>query len=130
MSVQDRKDTTKTGRLGEMVAAEYLTRCGFSVVARNVHRKTGEIDIVVEKAGCLHLVEVKSAEVIEFPSEHSNSYDPAMHIHEAKLRRLARTGEWYVSNIGWAGGWQVDAVLVRIRKRDGIAQVRYIPQIV
>ncbi len=48
------------GNLGEEVACEYLRRKGFRVVARNVTRKTGEIDVIVRKGEILHFVEVKS----------------------------------------------------------------------
>ena len=129
MNVYDRKDTRRTGIIGEEIAALYLRRHGFVICARNVFRKTGEIDIVARRNATMHIVEVKSAVVAEFSRRGAGSYDPAMHIHEVKLKRLIRTGEWYMANIGWKGGWQIDAVLVRIRDRDGLAEIRYIPHI-
>lgn len=130
MAFGDRKNTRQVGMVGEDIAALYLRSRGFVICARNIFRKTGEIDIVARKEKTIHIVEVKSATVQEFPLSVSNSYDPAMHIHEAKLKRLVRTGEWYISNYRWEKGWQIDAILVHIRKRDGLAQVRHIPQII
>ncbi len=120
------------GALGERIAAEYLRRHGFQIVDRNVARKTGELDLVAEKADTLHVVEVKTVLADEFPDEKyaRDEYDPSLNLHEAKIRKVARTGEWYVLEKGWEGEWQVDGCLVWLRRRDGKAMVRYLPQIV
>jgi len=46
------------------------------------------------------------------------------------VRKVARTAEWYVMEKDWEGDWQVDGCLVWLRRRDGMARVRYLPQIV
>lgn len=126
------KTRKEVGALGERVAAEYLKRHGFTIRDRNVARKTGELDIIAEQGDTLHFVEVKTILTDEFPREGSASddYDPSLNLHEAKVRKVARTGEWYVLEKGWEGGWQVDGVLVWLRRRDGMARVSYLPQIV
>jgi putative endonuclease len=120
------------GALGEKVAAEYLRRQGMRIMDRNVARKTGEIDIIARKGNTLHFIEVKSILCQDFPDDidRSDRYDPTVNLHEAKIRRVSRTSEWYVANTDWEGEWQVDAVLVWLRERDGRARVRYLPQIV
>lgn len=118
------------GTLGEKVAAEYLRRQGMKIVDKNVARKTGEIDVIARKKDVLHFVEVKSILCDAFPADSADRYDPANNLHEAKIRRVARTSEWYVANADWEGDWQVDAVLVWLRRGDGRARVRYLPQIV
>ncbi len=124
----NRKDI---GNLGEKVACEYLRRKGFLVVDRNVVRKTGEIDLIARKGECLYFVEVKTIVCDEF--EHAkgsgNSYDPAFNLHAGKIRKVLRTSEWYVANNDWEGEWQVDGILVWLRRHDGMAYVRYVPQI-
>jgi putative endonuclease len=124
--------TKQIGNLGEKVAQEYLKRQGFSIRDRNVARKTGELDIVAQEGETLHFVEVKTILVEEFPSETSKNdeYDPSVNLHEAKIRKVARTGEWYVLENDWEGEWQVDGCLVWLRRRDGLAHVSYLPQIV
>ena len=119
------------GNVGEKVAAEYLRRRGMRIIARNVTRKTGEIDIVARKGSTLHFVEVKSILCVQFPNEDDvgDRYEPTANLHEAKIRRVARTSEWYVANTDWEGEWQVDGVLVWLRKRDGMAYIKYLPQI-
>ena len=122
----------EVGALGEKVAAEYLKRHGFSIRDRNFVRKTGELDIIAEKENTLHFVEVKTVLAHNFLSEKSSSddYDPSLNLHEAKVRKVARTGEWYVMEKDWDGEWQVDGILVWLRRRDGMAKVSYLPQIV
>jgi putative endonuclease len=118
--------------LGEKVAAEYLQRHGFSIQDCNVARKTGELDIIAKKEDTLHFVEVKTILIDEFPDgkDLDDNYDPSMNLHEMKIRKVARTGEWYVLEQNWEGEWQVDGCLVWLRRRDGMAKVRYLPQIV
>jgi putative endonuclease len=126
------KTTKEIGNLGERVACEYLKRHGFSIRDRNIARKTGELDIIAEKEDTLHFVEVKTILTDEFPKEGNtkDDYDPSLNLHEAKVRKVARTGEWYVLEKGWGGEWQVDGCLVWLRRRDGMAKVSYLPQIV
>ena len=126
------KTRKEVGNLGESVAAEYLKRHGFSIRDRNVARKTGELDLVAEKEGTLYFVEVKTILTDEFPDakDSGDDYDPSLNLHEAKIRKVARTGEWYVLENNWEGDWQVDGCLVWLRRRDGMAHVSYLPQIV
>ncbi|MHB8710261.1 MAG: YraN family protein [Minisyncoccota bacterium] len=126
------KTRKEVGALGEKVAAEYLRRHGFSIRDRNIARKTGELDLIAEKETTLHFVEVKTVLADEFSSERSiaDDYDPSLNLHEAKIRKVARTGEWYVLEKKWGGEWQVDGMLVWLRRRDGMARVSYLPQIV
>jgi putative endonuclease len=130
ISRQTRKDI---GRLGESVAAEYLRRRGYTLVDRNVARKTGELDLVAREGGVLHIVEVKTITVDAFPDRDrtADAYDdPALNLHAAKVRKVSRTGEWYVLEKHWEGEWQVDGCLVWVRRSDGRCLVRYVPQIV
>ena len=123
----------EVGNLGESVACEYLKRRGFSILDRNYVKKTGELDIIAEREGTLHFVEVKTVLAEEFPlaeNKGEDRYDPSLNLHQAKVRKVARTGEWYVLEKRWEGEWQVDGALVWLRRRDGVARINYLPQIV
>ena len=123
----------EVGAIGEKVAAEYLKRHGFFIRDRNIARKTGELDIIAEKENTLHFVEVKTVLAEDFPlaeNKGEDRYDPSLNLHQAKVRKVARTGEWYVLEKKWEGEWQVDGCLVWLRRRDGMARVNYLPQIV
>jgi putative endonuclease len=132
------KTTKEVGNLGESIACEYLKRHGFTIRDRNIARKTGELDVIAEEPACagrekvLHFVEVKTVLADEFPNtkDTKDEYDPSLNLHEAKVRKVARTGEWYVLEKKWGGDWQVDGCLVWLRRRDGMARVSYLPQIV
>lgn len=123
----------EVGNLGESVVCEYLRRHGFTIRDRNYTKKTGELDIIAEKEDTLHFVEVKTVLADDFPlaeNKGEDAYDPSLNLHEAKVRKVARTGEWYVLEKKWGGEWRVDGALVWLRRRDGIARINYLPQIV
>ncbi len=122
----------EVGALGECVAAVYLKRRGFELLERNLVRKMGEIDLIAREGETLHFVEVKTILCEQFPVERgaADEYDPSLNLHEAKIRKVARMGEWYAAEQEWEGEWQVDGALVWLRRRDGLARVRYLPQIV
>lgn len=126
------KSRKEIGALGERIAADYVTRHGMSVIDRNVSRKTGELDLVAREGDTLHFIEVKTILVDAFfdPDAVEDEYDPSINLHEAKIRHVARTGEWYVMEKGWEGDWQIDGCLVWLRRRDGAARIQYLPQIV
>ncbi|MEK7647242.1 MAG: YraN family protein, partial [Patescibacteria group bacterium] len=46
------------GALGENVAAKYLIKNGYAVMDRNFRRPWGEIDIIAQKSGIIHFIEV------------------------------------------------------------------------
>lgn len=125
------KTKKEIGALGEKIAEMYLRRRGFRIRDKNVARKTGELDLIALEGETLHFVEVKTIVADRFPEERrtSDEYDPSLNLHEAKVRRVARTGEWYVLENDWEGEWQVDGCLVWLRRSDGRALVRFLPQI-
>lgn len=51
--------TSDVGNLGEDSAANYLLGHGFKIIERNWRIKAGEVDIIAEKDGVVHFVEVK-----------------------------------------------------------------------
>ncbi len=130
------KSRKEVGDLGERIAAAYVIRRGFRVIDKNIARKTGEIDLIAREGrtggGTLHFIEVKTILTDAFPDDQrfKDEYDPSLNLHAAKVRKVARTAEWYVAEKDWEGEWQVDGCLVWLRRRDGKARVHYLPQIV
>lgn len=122
------KSTKDTGMHGERAACAYLLRHGFTILGRNLVKKTGEIDILARKEETVHFVEVKSLLCDTFPT-HGAEYLPSDNLHQNKLRKVARTAEWIVMDLHWEGEWQIDAALVWIRRRDYVCRVRFLPQI-
>lgn len=56
------------GNAGEELAARWLIDHGFRVVARNLRTSYGELDVVAEKNGHVHVVEVKTRSGIGYGS--------------------------------------------------------------
>ncbi|GGD68517.1 YraN family protein [Paenibacillus nasutitermitis] len=55
-----RDDRGKTGRQGETAAAEYLLKCGYTILHRNWRCRFGELDIIALQGGELVFVEVRT----------------------------------------------------------------------
>jgi putative endonuclease len=53
-------DRRQLGNQGEAAVASWLETHGFTVLARNLYSRWGELDIVAERRGQLHVVEVKT----------------------------------------------------------------------
>ena len=128
----------KIGRIGEDIAVKYLKNKGFTVIGRNYLKKCGEIDIIAKKGETLHFVEVKSVscEIFEAKKRHvsreTDNYRPEDNIHEAKLKRLARTIQLYLFEKYPKGDpdWIFDAIVVRLDVNNHRARIRFLDNIV
>ena len=78
----------KTGNLGENLACKFLAERGFKIVERNYRKKWGELDIVAEKEGILHFVEVKSSSNPNFRPEDA--------VRAWKKKRMSRAIRTYL----------------------------------
>jgi putative endonuclease len=78
-------NNNEKGRAGEDLASEFLARCGYRIVARNVRIPGGEIDAVCMDGPTLVIVEVKRRD--------SKAYGSALAAvgarKRATLRRIA-----------------------------------------
>lgn len=48
------------GKKGEDAVTQWLQQNGFRIVARNVHTRYGEIDIIASRKNVIHMIEVKT----------------------------------------------------------------------
>jgi putative endonuclease len=78
------------GAAGEDVAAQFLVRQGFEIVARNCRSRLGEIDLVARDGATLVFVEVKTRRGT--PAE-----PPQAGVDGRKQRRLARLALDYLA---------------------------------
>ncbi len=94
------------GNRGEDLAAVFFLDKGFRILERNWNCRLGEIDLIVEKAGRFHFVEVKTRRALTF------GY-PEESITRTKLKHLARAIEVYLlqSKIQ-IRDYQVDALAI------------------
>ncbi|MFA5185980.1 MAG: YraN family protein [Patescibacteria group bacterium] len=77
------------GNRGEDLAAVFFELRGFRVVARNWNCRLGEIDLIVERAGVTHFVEVKTRRGVTYGN-------PEEAITQTKLQHLAKAIELYL----------------------------------
>ena len=91
------------GNAAEEKACEHLKNEGFTIVARNVYFKGGEIDIVAEKGGVIHFVEVKSG----------RAFEPVYNVTPRKIARIVRGAQWWLKRRGIDAPWQIDVIAVR-----------------
>ncbi len=83
-----RRSPKRFGREGEKAAARYLEKAGYKILAVNFGARGGEADIIAEKDGLVHAVEVKSRSNRAFGS-------PEEAVTPLKTRRLMRAAYSY-----------------------------------
>lgn len=120
------------GDFGESVACRFLMKQGFSIVERNYLKPWGEIDIVAKKGKTIHFIEVKSVKRGSLGDviHETDAYRPEDNIHEAKLKRLARTIQTYSLEQGIEDDWQFDIAVVYIDKTMQKAKVQLLLDVV
>ncbi len=110
----ERRGKQALGDLGERVAAEYLERLGHRVVATNVRRREGEIDLITVEGDTLVFVEVKL--------RRSATYGGAVQaLSPAKQRRMADLAAAYgAEHPELPAQYRIDLVAIDLG-RDGAA---------
>jgi len=91
--------TQQAGSLAEDLAAEYLLKAGLRVVARNLRKRTGEIDLVCLDGGTLVFVEVRQRGTGRFGGA-------AASVNRHKRQRLMRTAALLLADAArrWTNG--------------------------
>jgi putative endonuclease len=79
----------ETGAEGEDMAAAWLTGNGFRILERNWRSGRFEIDIVAEKEGRLHFIEVKTRRTANFGH-------PEEQVGKRKLQHMIEAGTLYI----------------------------------
>jgi putative endonuclease len=111
VSVKQRK-----GELGEFIVCRYLSDRGFLIIERNYTKKCGEIDIIAQKEGVIHFIEVKSV------SCEMIGIRPEDNMHSLKQRKMAKTVSVYLMSHD-VFEWQCDLACVYLNDREQRAGV-------
>lgn len=102
--MRDRRVAEQAGRHGEDVAAAYLEARGWTILARRVRTKAGEVDLVARRGTLVAFVEVKargSAAELDFA------------IDERRLARVAAAAEVLMADYAQPGDdIRVDVILL------------------
>lgn len=120
----------KKGNIGEGIAESFLMKRGFNIVHRNYRKNYGEIDLIAEKSGITHFIEVKSVtrEINDINNANSISRvtadnAPEENVHPKKLRKIGRVISAYIPKL--KGGWQFSVVAVFFDEKTKKALVRF-----
>lgn len=116
----------KTGDLGEALVSKYLKNQGFIVLRRNYLLPYGEVDVVVQRAGVIHFVEVKAVtcEISEEGVSREMGWNPAERVDRKKLVRVGKAAQSYLVEMNLGDmDWQIDVAVVQIDPERKVAKV-------
>ena len=116
------KSTLEIGRRGEDIAVEYLRGEGYLIASRNWRSGRYEIDIVAERRGITHIVEVRTRRAGALLS-------PEASITQTKATSLRRAASAYLAQCRVRGEVEFDLLAVDIFP-DESYDVRFIPNII
>ncbi|MFH1978832.1 MAG: YraN family protein [Patescibacteria group bacterium] len=83
------------GEIGEDISVKHLVKLKYKILERNYRKKWGEIDIIAEKEGILHFIEVKTVSC----ETNFDNYLPEENVHYFKKNRLKRIISTYLANV-------------------------------
>ncbi len=124
-----RKNTSKTGQLGETIAKVFLVKRGFSHFEANFRQKCGEIDIVAHETatGTLWFFEVKTLSVTSF-ADVDRGFRPEEQVDRRKLTKLYKTVALYLAmnHVSQETPWRLGVISVLLNQDVRMARVSYI----
>lgn len=128
-----KKDTKKTGAVGEGLAVKYLQQQGYTILNTNYWKKWGELDIVTKKGDQVHFIEVKTVSYetkkdLEWAVTHE-TWRPEELVTHRKLRQIEKALETWISENKYPGEWQIDVVTVRIVPRETYCTVNLLKNV-
>lgn len=94
------------GRRGEIVAATWFERGGYTVLERNWRCRSGELDLILRRGTTTVFAEVKTRTSVQY----GHPFEAITPAKSARLRRLA--AEWCRLNTPLPGDIRIDAVAV------------------
>ncbi|MBU0618655.1 YraN family protein [Patescibacteria group bacterium] len=117
MVASDKYLNLQTGQLGEKLAAAYLCKKGYKVVERNFRTRFGEIDLIVQKDGCLVFVEVKATQ---------GRGQPEWQITPHKLQQVKKMAQIYLTTQPLRyTDLRIDAVCIILNNNNSVDRIRH-----
>ena len=124
-------NTSSTGKIGELAAANFLTSKGYEILVmnfKNTHgRAVGEIDIIARDMNKNELVfvEVKNRDYKKYKDTL-----PEENIGYQKIRKLAKIASIYLRKMNWDDQpHRFDAISVWLNWETRIAKIKHIDNI-
>jgi putative endonuclease len=118
------------GRLGEELAAAHLRRLGFSVLARNVRTRRGEIDLIAFDGATLVFAEVKTRRTTARDRRIAPALEPLSTLRRAQRARLRGLAVAWLSDEARirpsARTIRFDAIGVIVDRRDRLVRLDHL----
>jgi len=109
-------ERSKVGKKGEKLAAEYLLRKGYLVLARNYRNLGGEIDLIAQDGAVIVMVEVKT--------KTGDSYGAPWEMVGAwKLQQIEKVSQGWRWEYEYQGEIRIDVVGVKLK--EGGEEIEY-----
>jgi len=90
------KISNKIGLLGENIALKFLLSKGFCLLEKNYLTKYGELDIIAQKDGVIHFVEVKSVSCESIDNFSQVKHKPEENVTFSKMRKIKKAIEIFL----------------------------------
>ena len=135
VSMEERKiGAAEVGKLGELIAADFLIAKGYELVEQNKRYKTGEIDLIMtypKRDLCFVEVKTKLCSASEFENNKTSLLQaPTEQLHAKKIRKLHKAISLYIQNSSEPSlTWQLDAVVVLYCKDTNTAYCKHLEHI-
>src|SRR5215813_5709122 len=114
-----RKRKRPTGAAGEDAAADYLSKAGVRILARNYRCAAGEIDLIGADSGTIVFFEVKTR-------SDTSAADPENNITPAKRSQLTRVARYWLARHRYPeNAYRFDAISV-VLPESGPPEIRRI----
>lgn len=116
------------GNLGEDFATMFLVEHGFGILRRNYQKKCGEIDIIAEKSGIIHFVEVKS--VSRETYNRCFIHLPEENVSNRKISKIEKTANLFLMEYKLEGAnIEIDLITVEFWAGEKEPRLNYLPNI-
>lgn len=93
------------GQMYEETAAVWLRRKGYEIIQRNYSTRWGEIDIIAERKGVVHFIEVKGR-------KQGAWFHPEETVNKSKIRRIYQTALMYTSTDKKNRDFSIDVIAI------------------
>ena len=118
---ENKPSKTKTGKLGEEIAADYLKKHGYKILKMNESYPWGEIDIVAKDCeNTLVFVEVKTFDKRGQKSVRDSELRPEDNLTWTKMERLKKSSLFFANENKEIArnGWRIDLISLTIYDRS------------
>lgn len=111
-----------TGNLGEDIAAEYLIKNNYKILARNWKHKMGELDIICEKNNRIIFIEVKAMQ------KNSIYGHPLDKVNYYKLKKVQQLAELFLIKEKYPEdcSWQIDVISIELDYDKRVAKLTHL----